>query len=255
MISDQKNHMQWFLPSMLGHVDKLEWLKTWCDWWEEGSVGMQCLAAATWCDWRGEGIMLGGHRQLQILSEHRHLSPDHRPEVYVDLYPDWPYQRRLTWAGLCRTGIFQPRLYVLYKSKVNAVCASGQFLRSSRSPLDAPPELSASKVLQTSLGPYWTLSEIKGIVLRWGAQHMSWGQSPSESVILTPLRDCMHPCAWSLTMTIYISHQTSGTYRCQCSLLVGNPIQASLSKFWDIEQCRCSAREHSIDGHGRAHKL
>jgi hypothetical protein len=70
--------------------------------------------------------------------------------------------------------------------------SSGQFLRSSRSPSDAPPELSASGVLWTLLGPYWTLSEIRGTVLRWGAQHTSWGQSPSESVILTPPRDCMH---------------------------------------------------------------
>jgi hypothetical protein len=70
--------------------------------------------------------------------------------------------------------------------------SSGQFLHSSGSPSDAPPELSASEVLQTSLGPYWTLSEIKGTILRWGAQHMSWGQSPSESVILNPPRDCMH---------------------------------------------------------------
>jgi len=77
--------------------------------------------------------------------------------------------------------------------------SSGQFPCSSGSPLDTPPELSASEVLQTSLGPYWTLSEIKGTILRWGAQHMSWGQSPSELVILTPPRDCMHPCAWSLT--------------------------------------------------------
>jgi len=44
--------------------------------------------------------------------------------------------------------------------------SSGQFLRSSGSPSDAPPELSAFEVLQTLLGPYWTLSEIKGTVLR-----------------------------------------------------------------------------------------
>jgi len=80
--------------------------------------------------------------------------------------------------------------------------SSGRFPRSSGSPSDAPPELSASKVLQTSLGPYWTLSEIKGTVLRWGAQHTSWGQSPSESVILTPPRDCMHPRA-----TVFNSHR------------------------------------------------
>jgi hypothetical protein len=77
--------------------------------------------------------------------------------------------------------------------------SSGWFLHSYGSPLDAPPELSASEVLQTSLGPYWTLSEIKGTILRWGAQCTSWGQSPSESVILTPPRDCMHLCARSLT--------------------------------------------------------
>jgi hypothetical protein len=77
--------------------------------------------------------------------------------------------------------------------------SSGWFLHSSRSPLDAPPELSASEVLWTSFGPYWTLSGIKGTILGWGAQCMSWGQSPSESVILTPMRDCMHLCAWPLT--------------------------------------------------------
>jgi hypothetical protein len=81
--------------------------------------------------------------------------------------------------------------------------SSGWFLCSSRSTSDAPPELSASEVLQTSLGPYWTLSEIKGTILRWGAQCMSWGQSPSELVILTPLRDCMHPCAWFLATILY----------------------------------------------------
>jgi len=37
--------------------------------------------------------------------------------------------------------------------------------RLSGSPLDAPPELTASKVLQTLFGPYWTLSEIKGTIL------------------------------------------------------------------------------------------
>jgi len=73
--------------------------------------------------------------------------------------------------------------------------SSGRFPRSSGSPSDAPPELSASGVLWTSLRPYWTLSEIKGTVLRWGAQRTSWGQSPSESVICTPPRDCMHPHA------------------------------------------------------------
>jgi hypothetical protein len=36
----------------------------------------------------------------------------------------------------------------------------------SKSPLDALPELSASKVLQTLLGLYWTLSKIKGTILR-----------------------------------------------------------------------------------------
>jgi len=44
--------------------------------------------------------------------------------------------------------------------------------------------------------------QIKGTILGWGAQHMSWGQSLSESVKLTPLRDCMHLCAWSLTVSV-----------------------------------------------------
>jgi len=57
--------------------------------------------------------------------------------------------------------------------------------------------------LQTLFGPYWTLSEIKGTVLRWETQRMSWGQSPSESVILTPPRDCMHPCAQYLTIRFF----------------------------------------------------
>ncbi|KAG1777391.1 hypothetical protein EV702DRAFT_1197368 [Suillus placidus] len=49
--------------------------------------------------------MLGGRRQLQTPSEHRHRYPDRRPEVYADLYPDRPFQRRppKSRASLCIT--------------------------------------------------------------------------------------------------------------------------------------------------------
>jgi hypothetical protein len=50
-----------------------------------------------------------------MIASDKHLTLAHL--CLTQQYIDGP-----TWAGLCRTGIFQPWLYVLYKSKVTAVC-------------------------------------------------------------------------------------------------------------------------------------